>query len=153
FGGAKIMPMLDLDRMLLHAFGDLGVGISAGWMRKTAKAFMDPSADPLCALPPDSKCPRSQGDEVSFNLIPLALTAIYRFTYLDDEFGIPVVPYARGGLGYYIWWSTKPDGSFSDVMGNRAAGASAGLVGSVGLSIRAERIDGGAARSMRESGI
>ena len=34
-----------------------------------------------------------------------------------------------------------------------AAGASLGFVGSVGLALRAERIDSAAARSMRESGI
>jgi hypothetical protein len=33
------------------------------------------------------------------------------------------------------------------------AGASLGLVGAIGLAIRAERIDEAAARSMRESGI
>ena len=41
---------------------------------------------------------RSPGDENTFRLIPLALTATYRFTWLDDEYGIPVVPYVRGGL-------------------------------------------------------
>ena len=34
-----------------------------------------------------------------------------------------------------------------------AAGASLGFVGSIGLAIRAERVDESAARSMRESGI
>jgi hypothetical protein len=37
--------------------------------------------------------------------------------------------------------------------GNRAIGATAGLVGSIGLAIRAERIDESAARSMHESGL
>jgi hypothetical protein len=36
---------------------------------------------------------------------------------------------------------------------NKAAGGSLGVVGSIGLSIRAERIDASAARSMHESGI
>ena len=35
----------------------------------------------------------------------------------------------------------------------KARGASLGFVGSIGLAIRAERIDTDAARSMRESGI
>ena len=56
---------------------------------------------------------RSPGDQTSFRLIPLQLTATYRLTYLDDEYGIPIVPYARGGFGYYVWWATAPDGSFS----------------------------------------
>jgi hypothetical protein len=36
---------------------------------------------------------------------------------------------------------------------DKAAGASLGFQGSIGLSLRAERIDSGAANSMRESGI
>ena len=40
-----------------------------------------------------------------------------------------------------------------DCDANKAYGGSLGLVGSFGLSIRAERIDADAARSMRNSGI
>jgi hypothetical protein len=62
-----------------------------------------------------------------------------------------------------VWWVDAPNGDFakSCVDGSDAAmcettsarGASLGFVGSIGLAIRAERIDVDAARSMRESGI
>jgi hypothetical protein len=126
-------------------------------MGKKAKAWTAES------MPSDPMRPRSEGDSNTFRLFPLTLSAVYRFTYLDDEFGIPVVPYARAGLGYYVWWVRAPNGDFAesckgggDAMGcpkTTAAGASLGFVGSVGLAIRAERIDVSAARSMRESGI
>ncbi len=74
---------------------------------KTAHAFVDGSD------PNDPNRPRSPGDTTTFRLIPMQLTAVYRFSYLDDEYGIPVVPYVRGGLGYYAWWSTAPNGNFS----------------------------------------
>jgi hypothetical protein len=106
---------------------------------------------------------RSEGDTNKFRLFPASINAIYRFTYLDDEFGVPLVPYAKVGLAYDVWWIVAPSGDFasactdgSDTMGctkTNAYGASMGVVGSVGLSIRAERIDESAARSMRESGI
>ena len=150
FGGYSILPMLDVDRFLWTGLGQLGVGISIGYMGKTAHAFTDGSD------PNDPNRPRSPGDTTAFRLIPLQLTAVYRFSYLDDEYGIPVVPYLRGGFGYYVWWSTDPAGNFSrDPMdaNNRALGATAGLVGSVGIAIRAERIDAEAARSMHESGL
>jgi outer membrane protein W len=104
-------------------------------------------------------------DENKFRLLPTALTASYRFTLLDDEYGIPVVPYVRAGLAYYLWWISAADGTASvckdgsDQQLNpmcakdKAIGASLGVQGSIGLSIRAERIDSSTATSMRQSGI
>jgi hypothetical protein len=158
FGGYNIMPMLDVDRVLWDRLGQLGAGISIGYLSKSAKAFQTKP------YPGDTDIfPRSEGDNTSFHLIPLVVSAVYRFTYPDDEYGIPLIPYARAGIGYYVWWSTSPDANFAVVCNgggmppcpneNKAAGASLGFVGSIGLSIRAERIDAAAARSMRESGI
>lgn len=158
FGGYRITPMLDIDRVLWTGVGQLGIGFSAGYMGKRAKAYAATSdgSDPSATDPLNPDRQRSSGDVTTFRLIPLQLMAVYRFSYLDDEFGIPIVPYLRGGLGYYVWWSTAPSGSFSvspTDADNKARGATAGLVGSVGLQIRAERIDAGAAHSMVESGI
>jgi hypothetical protein len=156
FGGYSIMPMLDVDRFLWKGLGQLGVGLSLGYMGKSAHAWEDGSS------PSDPNRPRSPGDSNSFHLIPVVASAIYRFSYLDDEYGIPLVPYARAGLGYYVWWISAPSGDFAAVCKNggmppctenKAAGATLGFVGSIGLSIRAERIDASAARSMHESGI
>jgi hypothetical protein len=153
---ASILPMIDVDRFVWKRFGQLGVGLSIGYLGKTAHPYQENTS------PTDPMRPRSAGDSNSFRLIPLVASAVYRFSYLDDEYGIPVVPYARAGLGYYVWWVTAPDGNFASVCNNggmppctqnKAAGASLGFVGSLGLSIRAERIDASAARSMHESGI
>jgi len=157
FGGYSVLPMLDVDYFLWRGFGQLGVGASLGYMGKKARAWQANSD------PNDPKRPRTEGDENKFRLFPFSINAVYRFTYLDDEFGVPIVPYARGGLAYYVWWVTGPNGDFAtSCIGpntstmcpkTTAAGASLGVVGSVGLAIRAERVDEGAARSMRESGI
>jgi hypothetical protein len=158
FGGRSWMPVLDVDYFLWRGFGQLGVGASIGYMGKKARAWQAGS-DPM-----DPMRPRSEGDSNRFRLMPTSINAVYRFTYLDDEYGIPIVPYARGGLAYYVWWITAPNGDFAkSCVGpntspdtcerTTAAGASLGLVGSVGIAIRAERIDESAARSMRESGI
>jgi hypothetical protein len=142
------VPMLDVDRVIWRGFGQVTIGASVGYLGRTAHAFQ------MGTDPNDPNRPRSIGDETSFRLIPAALLASYRFTYLDDEYGVPIVPYARGGLAYYAWWATDPAGDFSTINGaNKARGASLGVQGSIGLSIRAERIDADAARSMREGGI
>ncbi len=147
-------PMLDFDRVLWSGMGQLLVGVEVGYMGKSAHAWA------VCADPTDFACSpqnpnrmRSAGDTTSFRLIPLAATVTYRATMLDDLYGIPIVPYAKAGLDYYVWWITAPSGDFADVMGNKADGASLGFQGSLGLAIRAERIDSDAARGMRESGI
>ncbi|HEY5924797.1 MAG TPA: MXAN_2562 family outer membrane beta-barrel protein [Kofleriaceae bacterium] len=156
FGGYSIMPMIDIDYFFLRSFGQLGVGASVGYMGKKEHAWIYGS-DPM-----DPNRERAS-DWNKFRLIPFSLSAVYRLTYFDDEFGVPLVPYLRGGLAYYVWWVTAPNGDFAksclgpntnpDCPKTTAAGASLGFVGSVGLSLRAERVDEGAARSMRESGI
>lgn len=157
FGGYSILPMVDIDRFFIYRYGQIGGGVSIGYMGKKARPWQAGSD------PADPDRPRSAGDHNTFRLIPVSFNAVFRLSVLDDEFGIPLVPYARGGLAYYVWWSSGPSGDFakacvsggSDPMceTTKARGASLGLVGSIGLAIRAERIDTDAARSMRESGI
>jgi len=156
FGGKQWTPMIDVDRILWRRFGQLGIGGTIGYMQKTAKAWEDGSD------PADPMRPRSEGDENTFRLLPLAISGVYRFTWLDDEYGIPIVPYARVGLAYYLWW-IRTNGDTSEVCwdgtrtpdcdSDKAIGGSFGVVGSVGIAIRAERIDPSAATSMRASGI
>ena len=157
FGGYHMLPMLDVDRILWTGFGQVGVGVSIGYWQKTARPFLDMSD------PNDPNRPRAAGNKTAFRLLPLELSATYRFTMLDDNYGIPIVPYVRGGFAYYIWWITAPNGNYARVCSdggmepscaqNKALGASLGLQGAIGLSVRAERIDASAAMSMQNSGI
>ncbi len=165
FGGWAILPTFELDRVVLHLrAGQLTVGGSVGFFGKTAKAFVadDTPMD-------DEPRERTEGDETKFRMIPLHATAAFRLTMLDDEWGIPLVPYARGGLAYHLWWVRAPNGNlardYRDADGmpctagaagcveNKALGGSLGVVGALGLAIRAERIDPDSADSMRTSGI
>jgi hypothetical protein len=145
---ASWMPVLDVDRVIWRGVGQVMIGGSIGVMGRTAHAWVEGSD------PSDPNRPRSPGDKNSFRLVPTALLVSYRFTTLDDEYGIPLVPYARGGLSYYIWWVDAPSGDLATIDGkNKALGASLGYQGAIGLAIRAERIDADAARSMRDGGI
>lgn len=162
FGGYRMLPMLDIDRFLWTGFGQVGIGGSIGYFRKTAHAFLTPY-DPMSTAPRE----KDPAAENSFWLIPLALTATYRLTVLDDNYGIPVVPYVRGGLSYYLWWVNAPDGSIARACKNpslaadappcrpdtKALGASFGVQASIGIAIRAERLDASTAMSMQQSGI
>jgi len=158
FGGYHILAVLDVDRVVWSSkYGQVTVGLSAGYLQKHARAFT------MASTPGDGDDRPRAADQNQFRLVPTALVAGYRFTWLDDEYGIPVVPYVRAGLSYYLWWITTADGSFAvackdgtTTMGcdsTKGYGASLGVQGSIGLAIRAERIDGATAISMRQSGI
>jgi len=153
----QFLPMLDVDRVIWSGSGQVTLGGSIGYMQKSAFAYRDgTTADELFRV-------RSRASSNTFRLIPLAITASYRVTQLDDLYGIPLVPYLRGGLAYYVWWMKGPSGSLSkictdgtqdsDCEGNKAYGGTLGVQGALGLSIRAERIDKDASRAMKNSGI
>jgi hypothetical protein len=151
--GPFFISKVTADRFFLYPGGQLGITASAGYFSKSAQAFatgpgggvvVDDNGDPL----------RSEGDTTTFRLVPTSVGVVYRYTQLDDHLGIPFVPYGRAGLSYYLWWVTQPDGSIARAADSRARGGSFGWEASVGLALRAERLDPAAARSLRnEFGI
>jgi hypothetical protein len=89
---------------------------------------------------------------------------VYRLTALDDQLRVPIVPYAKLGAAYYVWWVRAPSGDIAEAPteecttpatcdGDSAAGASIGVVGTLGIAIRAERVDPESALSMQNAGI
>jgi hypothetical protein len=161
-GGPAIMPVLELDRFFLFPAGQLGIGVSLGYMGKTANAY-EPAPDGDLVIDPETGEPVRSSETTSFRMVPAALLGVYRFTGLHDQTGIPLVPYGKLGLSYYLWWITKPGGDLAEVpspecgdppaadceMTDKALGASIGWQGTVGLAIRAEDIDKQAALNMR----
>jgi hypothetical protein len=151
-----IMPTLDVDRVVWQGAGQITVGGSIGYLAKKSKAYAN-GGSPLTPTRD-----RSPGDTNAFRLFPLAAVASFRLTYLDDAYGIPLVPYIRGGLAYYLWWVRAPNGNIAKACKDQVAekcettkaiGGSFGLQGAIGLSVRAERIDADTASSMREGGM
>jgi hypothetical protein len=99
-------------------------------------------------------------DTTVFNIMPLTLTAFYRFDWLADRTPIPFVPYVRGGLAYDIWWVTNGRGNVSRWRGastttttddQKGQGGKFGLTGTVGMSILLNVIEPDAARALFES--
>jgi hypothetical protein len=100
------------------------------------------------------------GDEIKFNLVPIALMLVYRFDVLSKRFRIPLIPYAKVGLGYYIWW-VGDSGNFTSELTTRrtvndrvettttsASGASLGVVVRPGIAIDLSAIDWRAAHAI-----
>ena len=177
FGGPGVRVDFELDRYFLWPSGQLGVTASVGFMGKSADAFATASCNAgetgcIGGVKPatnDSGEITRSAEGTSFRLLPSSLGVVYRFTGLDDQFRIPIVPYGKVGLSYYLWWITSPSGgiaetptmdcpdpadSEADCDGNRALGASLGFQATLGIAFRAERIDKQAALSLRnDAGI
>lgn len=170
----KLIGEGEIDYQFFHRFGTLGIGLSAGYTQATASAFSASGS----AMSGASYCKVRQqkdgsrffyrtsapekglkyddcisGDETKFNLVPIALMLVYRFDVLSKRFRIPLIPYAKVGLGYYIWW-IGDSGSFSsqlttqrtvdgkvETSSTAAAGASMGVVVRPGIAIDLSAID------------
>ncbi len=140
----SFMTQLELDRYFLYPAGQLGVAFGLGYMQNTAAAFVQ-KADGT----PDYTM-RAPADDTAFHLLPVFVGVAYRFTMIADETVIPVVPYAKLGVSYYLWWITKGNGDLSSTMDKgKARGGTLGWQGSLGLSLRADEIDPSAARSLQ----
>lgn len=161
FGGATTMVAFEVDRYFAYPAGQLGVTGGLGIMGKTAKAYEIDAATGMVVRDANGAPVRSKED-TSFRLLPLTAGVVYRLTYLDDRWSIPIVPYGRAGLSYYLWWIKAPSGDNAEVPtmdcpdlggdceGDKALGASIGWQASAGISIRAEKIDRDSATTMSD---
>ena len=130
----SILPQIGFERFFLHPGGELGAGLTLGYTYRTAHAF-EASQTGMTNLVRAS-------DKTAFHVVPMALSAVYRFTYLADNTVVPLVPYAKLGLAYYIWWFTKGGGDLAETPeGDNAIGATLGWQGTIGLNLRADAID------------
>jgi hypothetical protein len=159
--------VVELERYFLFPMGQLGAYGSIGLTSQRADAFQV-DADGNVIIDEETMLPvRAPGNRVIFRLVPMSLGAVYRFTELDDRFRVPIVPYGKLGLTYGLWWVRAPNGSLSRAPtpdcpdpeggtcgGDKALGASLGWQATIGLAIRAERIDPQSAQNLRnEMGI
>jgi hypothetical protein len=149
------IPTVSLERVIMHRWGGQWlVGVTGAYLQTSADAWeICTAATPGCdGTPGDAHRTRSSYSN-TFHLIPLALTGSYRYTYLDDHFGLPIVPYARAGVSDYSWWVHDSSAHVTSYMTGSPSGASSGLQATVGLYVRAERIDPDSARAMRDGGM
>jgi hypothetical protein len=145
----NLMTQLELDWFFAHPYGQLGLAGMVGYTQNVSRAFLQ-NGDGT----PDFTM-RSPADNTAFRLIPTSLSLVYRFTYLADNTVIPLVPYAKAGLAYAMWWITKGDGSLSSTPGKgKAYGGTLGWTATIGVSFRADMLDPGATRSLQtEMGV
>jgi hypothetical protein len=99
FGGKKML-LLDgeVDYEFFHRFGTLGIGLEVGYGSVKDQGIVAATGE------------RSSVDSTSLKVLPLTALLVYRFDWLWQRLGIPLVPFAKVGPGYTFWWSTNGGG-------------------------------------------
>jgi hypothetical protein len=99
--------------------GTLGPGLGWGYTRSSGYARLTSDLD------------RLSDEETSLTIMPIYLVAVLRADVLPREFGIPIVPYAKFGLGTAVWWSA--DGGETAYAGDvKGTGFSYGMQYAIG---------------------
>lgn len=142
-----VMAKIGFDWQIVHLAGPLGIGLTVGFFRDSANALLE---NPMAG-----ENVRSEADEVTFGMVPLAFQAVYRFELIADRFRVPLVPYAKLGPALAFWWMRDGAGKISrNSTGARGTGGVWGLQLNAGLMLRLDFIELETAKKLdRTTGI
>lgn len=97
FGSSmKLMSQAELDWDVFDSFGVISIGGTIGYSKTSGTGVLEDG--------------EKSEDSTSFHILPLALTVGYRFDWAARKYDVPLVPWVKGGLDYYIWWVTNGTG-------------------------------------------
>jgi hypothetical protein len=132
--GNRLLTQIEVDYELWHRLGTAAVGLGLGYFTATGTA-------PLANGQPSK-------DSSTFKIIPLSVSAVYRFDYFLEQRGFPVVPYGKVGLDWAYWQITDGNGEIaSDGQDGRGRGGTLGWHAAAGLAFVLDFVDPDAARS------
>ena len=100
--GANLLTRVEFDYQFWHRYGSLAAGLGVGYFSVTGNS---PVANGT-GLP--------SGDQSQLKIIPISLSAIYRFDYFLQERGFPLVPFGKLGLDWAYWQNTDGNGNIAD---------------------------------------
>ncbi|MEO6950502.1 MAG: MXAN_2562 family outer membrane beta-barrel protein [Polyangia bacterium] len=163
----RLLTTVEFDyQFLRRAYGNFGIAITTGFYRRTTHSFVygtNAGGDTVACQVPN--CTRS-GDQTGLNIVPLSAMLVYRLDVLANRYHIPLVPYAKVGIGYYVWWINDGGGLTSTAKFPRPTaanptplqtsgyGGSFGIVLNPGIALQLDFIERAAARTMdHELGI
>ncbi|MBN2525349.1 MAG: hypothetical protein JXR76_03080 [Deltaproteobacteria bacterium] len=94
---------LELDWQFARIDKVMSFAVAGGWgfMREEARGFVETTA---------GAAPERSSDKTSINVMPFSLLGVIRLDVLTEKLAVPFVPYIKGGLNWYVWW-TKTGGS------------------------------------------
>jgi hypothetical protein len=131
---SMFLTSLELDWQFARVLDiSFGVGGSFGFMQEYARS------QTVSGL--------KSNDFTVLNVMPFTLLGVIRIDALADELGVPLVPYFKGGLNWYLWW----------ILGageTREKGGTPGWQIQPGLALRLDGFDEMSARTFdNETGV
>jgi hypothetical protein len=134
---SMFLTVIELDYQFWHPPGvSLGIGGSVGFMQAYAKSTLDAEGD----------ASQDTSDYTVLNVIPMALMFVVRVDVLADKFNVPLVPYGKIGLNWYVWWILN-GGEIESATGGEGSGGTFGWQGTVGLALELDVLDPMTART------
>jgi hypothetical protein len=131
----SLLSQIEFDWEFLHYFGVVAAGIGVGYFQNSANApFVNPAGAP-------------SGDQSTIRVVPISLSAIYRFDYFLENNNIPLVPFAKLGLDWSYWRITDGNGEVAtDGQGGTGSGGTLGWHVAGGFALVLDMFDPEAAR-------
>lgn len=128
-------------------FGTLGVG--GGWAYTQLSA---PNQIPAGQPVPADSGPILQ--KSNLNIMPMYAVGVVRVDVAARELHVPLVPYAKFGMGYALWWVTNGLGTAHDAEGRVGRGSSVGTQAALGAMFLLDVLEPSAGVSLdSETGI
>ena len=137
FGSDRhLLSQMELEYQVFQKMGSAAIGVGVGFFQVSGAA---PKADHSGILSADSS---------TLTLVPVSLSAVYRFDYYLQENNFPLVPYGKLGLDWTYWQITDGNGDIAnDHAGGRGRGGTLGWHAALGLSLVLDMFDPEAARA------
>jgi hypothetical protein len=102
-----------------------------------------------------AKAPLATGgrsaEDTSLTIVPAHLVGVLRLDLVTRRTDVPLLPWAKVGLGYALWWASDGGGTARDDEGRSGRGASYGLVYALGVGLLLDDFDPDAAIQLDES--
>jgi hypothetical protein len=132
--GQNLLTRIEFDYQFWHRYGSIAAGIGVGYFSVTGTA---PVANGT-GLP--------SGDQSQLKVIPVSLSAVYRFDYFLQERGFPLVPFGKLGLDWAYWQNTDGNGNIAEAdSGGHGRGGTLGWHVAGGLALTLDFLDPDAA--------
>jgi hypothetical protein len=143
-GGDRLLFEAEFDWQVVRIphFGTIGPGIGIGYTKMSADAHF--------TMPHGATGTTISGETTSLSIYPIYVVAVARADVLWREARIPLVPYAKLGLGYSIWRASNSLGT-SQYNGVAGDGGSFGTQLGLGLAFNVNVFDEYAAKTFDES--
>lgn len=132
---------LELDWQLfkLDRIGSLGPGVGFGYTTMQSTDYHDPSGD-------GDRDEASEGS--TLKVLPVYGVAVLRIDALAKRTPVPLAFFAKGGVGYGMWWASYASSVDTADDGSKAKGTSWGTHWTLGAAFLLDSIDPRAANNM-----